>query len=242
MIPPVSFGQPGDPDDGLAPDSDTGVSPPNPDTITDNITSDTTPTFWGRAEADTIVRLYADVNGNGTLEVGTDVFLGQTTAIPLDGNQQEPDGYWEIQSIVDLNDPAFFPVPDGLRTIFVTAEDVAGNVNDTVGGVVVAGDTLEILVDTRGPVIDGVFISDTDLVGIGAANTLLRFNSGNPDVILATVPITGLVAGDVIVGIDVRPADGLLYALADGAVADRIYTVHPLTGAATLVSTLTRYR
>ena len=156
VVPPVSFGDPAIDGDGLAPDSDTGVSPPNPDTISDDITSDTTPKFWGRAEADAILRLYADVNDNGVLDIGTDVFLGQTTAIPLDGNLQEPDGYWEIQTIVDLNDPAYFPIPDGLRTIFVTAEDVAGNVNAPDG----AGDLLEIFIDTQGPVIDAVFVTD----------------------------------------------------------------------------------
>ena len=38
-------------DDGLAADSDSGVSPPNPDTIANRVTNDVTPTFWGRAEA-----------------------------------------------------------------------------------------------------------------------------------------------------------------------------------------------
>ncbi|HUE73617.1 MAG TPA: CHRD domain-containing protein [Pirellulaceae bacterium] len=155
--PPVSLGEPGIPDDGVISDSDTGVSPPNPHTIVDNVTFDTTPTFWGRAEANAIIRVYADVNGNGTLEIGTDVFLGQDTAIPLDGTNQEPDGYWEIESVVSLNDPNFFPIPDGLRTIFVTAEDVAGNVNAAGGA---AGDTLQIFVDTQGPRVTDVDINN----------------------------------------------------------------------------------
>ena len=157
IAPPVSLGEPGIPDDGVISDSDTGISPPNPHTIIDRITFDTTPTFWGRAEANAIIRVYADVNGNGTLEVGTDVFLGQDTAIPLDGNNQEPDGYWEIGSVVSLNDPDFFPIPDGLRTIFVTAEDLAGNVN-AAGGL--AGDTLEIFIDTQGPRVTDVDINN----------------------------------------------------------------------------------
>jgi len=156
VIPPVSFGQPGNPNDGVAPDSDTGVSPPNPDTIVDRVTRDTTPKFWGRAEADATIRVFADRNGNGVLDLATDVFLGQATAIPLDGTNQEPDGYWEIESIVDLNDPNFFPVPDGLRTIFVNAEDVAGNVNNGTN----AGDILQIFIDTQGPVINSVVITN----------------------------------------------------------------------------------
>ncbi|MBN2291402.1 MAG: hypothetical protein JXM70_03190 [Pirellulales bacterium] len=153
--PPVSFGQPSVDDDGLVADSDSDVAPPNTHTIADRITNDTTPMFWGRAEADSIVKIYGDVNGNGTLDIGVDVYLGQDTAIPLDGNDAEPDGYWEIQSVIDLNDPMFFFPMDGLRTIFVTAEDVAGNVNSADG----AADVLEIFIDTQGPVIEDVYIT-----------------------------------------------------------------------------------
>src|SRR4030095_6714516 len=121
--PPVSFGDTGIVDEGLSADSDTFVIP-NPETIIDLVTRDLTPTFWGRAEADATIRLFADTfldaNGNGefdfsdvdgdgvfepgdgdaplfgdlppngTFDPNTDVFIGQDTAIPLDGNQQEP--------------------------------------------------------------------------------------------------------------------------------------------------------
>jgi hypothetical protein len=159
-VPPnVSFGQPGIDDDGLLDDS--GVSPPNPHTIADRITIDTRPIFWGRAEANAIIRLFADVDGDGLFDPTVDEFIGQATAIPLDGTNQQPDGYWEIRSVVDLNDPAFFPV-DGLRTVFVTATDVAGNPNapgDAFGAD--ADEILEIFIDTRGPVIEEVFITDS---------------------------------------------------------------------------------
>ena len=36
-----------------------------------------------------------------------------------------------------MNDPTYFPVPNGIRTIFITAEDLAGNTNQAGGG---AGD------------------------------------------------------------------------------------------------------
>ena len=140
--PPVTFGTAANPNDGLLPGSDTGVSPPNPDTIIDLITNDTTPTLWGMAEADAIVRVYVDVNNNGVLDLGIDPLLGQATAIPLDGTNAEPNGFWELHSLIDLNDPTYFPVPDGLRTIFVTAQDLAGNVNQAGG----AADILQIFV------------------------------------------------------------------------------------------------
>ena len=46
------------------------------------------------------------------------------------------------------------------------------------------------------------------------------------------MPITGLVGGDTVVGIDSRPADGRIYLLGSGS---RLYTLNPLTGAATQV-------
>ena len=50
--------------------------------------------------------------------------------------------------------------------------------------------------------------------------------------------ITGLTAGDTIVGIDFRPATGALIALAKNGGTGRLYTINTATGAATLKSTL----
>ena len=138
--PPVSFGSAADPLDGLHPDSDTGIED-QPATFVDRITADTTPTFWGNAEANAIIRVYADVNGNGAVDPG-DVLLGETVASPTDGTDQFPGGTWEVRSQVDLNDPGYFP-KDGHRRILVTAEDLAGNISDP--------QSLDIFIDTRGP-------------------------------------------------------------------------------------------
>jgi Domain of unknown function (DUF4394)/Bacterial Ig domain/Calx-beta domain/Domain of unknown function (DUF4214) len=43
---------------------------------------------------------------------------------------------------------------------------------------------------------------------------LIRFDSGSPGTVSAPVPITGLNAGETIVGIDYRPSTGILYGLA----------------------------
>ena len=61
-------------------------------------------------------------------------------------------------------------------------------------------------------------------------NRLLRFAVNNPGVIQATLPVSGLDAGDSLVGIDVRPATGVLFGL--GA-SGRLYTINTQTGAAT---------
>ncbi len=161
--PPVSFGLPDAASmmDGLTAASDTGVAS-DPDTFADRVTSDTTPTFWGRAEADTVVRVFFDNPNAGTLgviDLATDIFLGQTVAVPFDGNDAYPDGYWEITSALDLNQ-----IPgvtrDGLRRLLVTAEDVAGNPMPMNNAIADGVDELQIFIDTQGPQITNVQIAD----------------------------------------------------------------------------------
>src|SRR5437899_9177453 len=73
-------------------------------------------------------------------------------------------------------------------------------------------------------------------IGLTAASTLIRFDTATPGVITSTLPMTGLVGGDTIVGIDFRPATGQLFALGS---TSRLYTIDytssPTTAAATPV-------
>ncbi len=124
--PPAFFGTSASTTDGLAPPSDTGVAEQT-STFVDRITNDTSPTFTGTAEANAIIRVYVDQNGNGVVDAG-DVLIAQTTASPADGDNVFPSGVWTAKSSVNLNDPALFPV-DGVRKLLVTGEDVAGNVS-----------------------------------------------------------------------------------------------------------------
>lgn len=168
--PPVSFGLPGVVGDGLL-DLDDSGNTINPGTFTDLVTHRATPRLWGQAEADSIVRVYADTNGNGMIEPGVDVFLGQDTAIPLDGNQAEPDGYWEIDVIVDLDDPAFFAQPGGLRNLLVSAEDVPGNVNNPADGMPGDADQqLDIFIDRQGPQVNAVTLPDDPATAVDESN------------------------------------------------------------------------
>ncbi|MEX2174318.1 MAG: dockerin type I domain-containing protein, partial [Pirellulaceae bacterium] len=152
QVPPVFFGLPGAIGDGMIPDSDTGFNT-NQETLDDGITTDTTPTFFGQAEANAIIRLFADVNGNGTFEPAIDVQVGFDVAEPFDGTNQYPPGYWQATSNINLNSDIF--PQDGLRTIFVTAEDVAGNINPAAGVI-----ELAIFLDTQGPQITDVEVGD----------------------------------------------------------------------------------
>jgi hypothetical protein len=74
------------------------------------------------------------------------------------------------------------------------------------------------------------------MVGVTGTNDLIRFDSATPGTITSSLPIAGL-SGDVLQGIDFRPANGVLYALGINGTVGRIYTINLATGAATLVST-----
>ncbi|WP_157270688.1 DUF4394 domain-containing protein [Azohydromonas aeria] len=74
-----------------------------------------------------------------------------------------------------------------------------------------------------------------DTVLLTASGRLLSFDRATPGTQVGSVAVTGLAAGETLLGIDVRPADGQLYALSS---AGRLYTLDPATGAATLKSTL----
>ncbi len=155
--PEVVFGLAAEATDGLHPDSDSGIG------IADRITNDLTPTFFGRAEANSIVRAYVDLDNSSTL-TAADLLIGQTVAIPLDGTEQletpldpaEPGGQWQLTSTVSMNDPRIVAIlgTDGLRRILVTGEDVAGNITPAD-----AAEILEIFVDTQGPQVTDVFIT-----------------------------------------------------------------------------------
>ena len=101
-----------------------------------------------------IIRIYVDLNGNGTLQLGVDRLLGETVAIPYDGNNQFPNGYYEFTTPIDLNDPILGLPYDGLRTIFATAEDLAGNVTPAPDA-----EVLRIFLDTQGPQITSVVVT-----------------------------------------------------------------------------------
>ncbi len=74
-----------------------------------------------------------------------------------------------------------------------------------------------------------------ELLGVTINDKIVSFNRGAPGKLCTTMPITGLETGEEVFGIDVRPADGAVYAVGS---AGKIYTVDVASGAATLKSTL----
>lgn len=69
-------------------------------------------------------------------------------------------------------------------------------------------------------------------VAVTASNKLIKFNAGQPGRILATLSISGLQAGETLLGVDYRVSKDQLYALGSSG---RLYTLNEDTGAATVV-------
>jgi hypothetical protein len=68
---------------------------------------------------------------------------------------------------------------------------------------------------------------------------LIKFSTGNPELIRELLPISGVTAGQVIVGMDVRPADLGLYALGYNSMSReyQVYQINTSNGVATAVNT-----
>lgn len=73
------------------------------------------------------------------------------------------------------------------------------------------------------------------VLGLGDDGRLHSFKPSTPNTIDASVAIGGLNGGETLLGIDVRPKDGLLYGITSAA---RIVTIDPATGVATAKATL----
>ncbi|MFN3570343.1 MAG: DUF4394 domain-containing protein [Polaromonas sp.] len=69
-------------------------------------------------------------------------------------------------------------------------------------------------------------------VAVTASNKLLKFNAGRPGRILATLKVSGLQAGETLLGIDYRVSKDQLYALGSSG---RLYTLNEDTGVASVV-------
>jgi hypothetical protein len=74
-----------------------------------------------------------------------------------------------------------------------------------------------------------------NVVAVTESNTLISFNNAAPQKICTSGAIKGLGANESVLGIDVRPADGKLYALGSNA---RIYKIDANSAVATPLSTL----
>lgn len=72
------------------------------------------------------------------------------------------------------------------------------------------------------------------IIGVVGPDTLIQFDSATPGTVTSSLTVTGL-NGELIRGIDTRPATGTLYALGQ---AGTLFTINTATGAASSIGTL----
>ncbi|MGK5023377.1 DUF4394 domain-containing protein [Janthinobacterium sp. RB2R34] len=71
--------------------------------------------------------------------------------------------------------------------------------------------------------------------GLTDDSRIVTFKTATPNTLDVNVAVSGLAAGERLLGFDVRPKDGLLYGISSNA---RIVTIDPATGVATVKATL----
>ena len=81
----------------------------------------------------------------------------------------------------------------------------------------------------------GAAVQAVPAIGLLANGSLFSFDTTSPGTSTTIGAVTGLQGGEIVYGLDYRPANGALYALGS---TGRLYTVNAATGAATLASTL----
>ena len=75
-------------------------------------------------------------------------------------------------------------------------------------------------------------VSASTVYGLTSSNAIVMFDSTTPGAIIGSISVSGLTSGQVIRGIDFRPADGGLYGVSSDS---RLYTINTTTGAATVI-------
>lgn len=74
--------------------------------------------------------------------------------------------------------------------------------------------------------------------GVTSANSLVSFDTATPGTINSTVAVSGLNVGASLLGIDFRPANGLLYGVSSDS---RLYTINLSSGAATSIGSASAF-
>jgi Domain of unknown function (DUF4394) len=80
--------------------------------------------------------------------------------------------------------------------------------------------------------------TDPTIYALSTSNRLLAVSADDPGDVLANVRVSGLRAGESLIGIDIRPLDGKLWAVGRLGTSARMYTIDPTSGLATLVAPL----
>ncbi len=167
---------------------------------------------------------------------------------PNSGTQTIPLTVQLNSSTLDFAAPAGFDIPPGVNVAVSNAPAIgSGFATLTVGGMpglyrIELSTGVATLLGTLGGLTPrGLAVQPSLAIGNAlnaAGNTLIRFQMNTLGT-TTSVAITGIVAGETLVGIDSRPATGQLYSLGINATANTgtLYRIDPQTGAATIIGT-----
>lgn len=144
------------------------------------------------------------------------------------------------------------PVPLGVTATAVTGFDIDARTNTgyaimTVGGVrnlyalnlsAATAPATFVVPAAGGEELRGIALRTPAApvaYGLTDDSRIVTFKTATPNTLDANVAISGLAAGERLLGFDVRPKDGLLYGISSNA---RIVTIDPATGVASVKATL----
>lgn len=233
------------PNTGTLVDSDTNTAGTQPDgNITGGATAVDATAYTNNAPNVTVTTQYTLNAATNTLFIQNPPNSGtQTVALPITLNG----------SPLDFTAANGFDIPAGINV--TTANSSA--TGQAFAALTVGGTTglysIELSTGAAtlvGPIgagtgpVQGVAIQSeavpngVPVIGLDATGSLVRFNSATPGTV-TNVAVTGLAAGETLVGIDFRPATGQLFGLAVNPAADTgtVVILDPQTGAATPVGT-----
>lgn len=170
--------------------------------------------------------------GNATLAtVGTGVFAGQSPTVDL-----PPGGDLDIVSRPGDSDLALAVLNTTISSTPATtrarlyAVSIGAGTASLIGNLPAAGaDVVEDLAIAPGV---ATFVALTG----AAPQQLVQFRADRPGDVAGTATISGLQAGETLVGIDTRPATGELYGIGS---ASRVYMLDAATGAASQIGSAT---
>ncbi len=209
------------PNTGTIAGIDTALSPGTPQVVgvayTDNFSGTTRTTLYAIDTVSDTLQLQGGLNGPPSPNGGVLTPVG-----PLGINTTSEVGF----DIALESGLAFAALNlNGTSTSRLVVIDLTTGAATGLGAIG-GGEIVRDLTAMRLPALQANFFAVT------TANNLLRFSGTNPGATSAPLAISGLQAGENILGIDVRPATGQLYGLGSSS---RLYRIDAASGAATLV-------
>ena len=134
----------------------------------------------------------------------------------------------------NMQNVAYLAANTGSNTIdSLYSINLSTGMTTVIGSMNMAVKEIAFHIDRTAPALTGV-----EMYALASNNNLLRFNTSDPSYLISATPVSGLSAGQTLVGMDVRPVDLKLYGIGYNAatMVARIYTIEPATGVATPVS------